>query len=822
MLSLPETGSRVLIQSQVQNGRNIASWPVPPNSTFLCRPYSERIHIAENSFLRKSWCAIQRRGQISIECYTQEKKGAGTTASTKSHALQTQVSVLKVVPTHSVERNVVVVQEDGTLTGLSVDGTGLLFRESLFDSTTSAKVLAIECLTVQDAQSSFLKARPDLISTLTDKSVVIIGAYEQTHSRDLHVAIWRLIPKPEQISKNRTLELIISHNIGHQLPQSSAKKIQIEFDLSGKIEINSVSSTLTFDLTKAIPQKTPERKHLVMDHLSNLELAKNIRLYLTSNKLQLCNTAFRSVLATSEIGSSFLKRKHGAEGGKYLSLLEYFSKMRRVLAYNGTELLAIDIHSSTTQDPFRRSSLLIGNILRGAEKQDRRTKVLHEQTHAIGKAPREKTFQSWSLISQELDALAEKNDSVAFEDLFMKTFDVQRPKDLNASKVPNSKVNFLLAKLFTLDSDEDNHLHKPLKLSLRSMELLKGCICNGFVDEHRIGQALNSSASVTNNAVVQSLLDAAPDLELIQVYIQDSPFLQPSTLILLIEILVSRALNQSNEDALARLDDEEKKIDVDVASQQVTTVSRPDELNTNSPTTTCLAHALQRLAFTGPSIVSAQFRRLDQKMILALIQFLRQQLFLGGYSRLGDNQRQPSSPASKVLEEGYNSNPNPQITLSSIITLLNGCIDAIGVVGILGLGEHEDFIQKMVPELLSEISSTSRAVEDAVFLQGLVRETLRYVESVEKQPFEVRTRVENRTMEAASQKGQIVTLYAETDTGEAGGLPESRLPLSLKAAEDIDKFKVRKGGQAHPRSAREIGMLRDRLRAAYSFERLVL
>lgn len=728
---------------------------------------------------------------------------------------------MKVIPSNTAEGNVVVVQEDGALTGLSVDGAGLLFQASLFDSSNPAKVLAVECLTVQDARSSFLKSRPDLTSTLPDGSVVIIGAYEHDNSRDLYVAIWRLDSKMMHITKSRALELLVSHDVGQQFPQSSLKRNVIEFNLSGKLEIDSGTSTMVFDLTGAVPLKTSERKHLVVDYLSSLELAKNIRLYLTSSKLQLYNTAYGSVLATSELGSSVLKRKQGAEGGKHLLLIEYFSKMRRVLAYNGSQLLAIDIHSDTTQNLFKRSSLLIGNVLRGTEKQDRRTQTLHEQGHTIGRPQKEEPVSNWPVVSQELNILADKREATAFEDVFMETLGLKRTKDLNVLNVPNDKIDFLLAKLFILESDKENHLHKSLKLSLRSMKLLKGCICNGFTDEYRIRQALNNSTFVTNDAIVQCLLDAAPDLELIRVYIQDSPFLQPSVLTFLIKILVGRALSQSNEDALARLDNE-KSIDLDVPSQQVMAVSHHDELNTNSPTTICLAHALQRLAFAGPAIVSAQLRNLDQKRILALIQFLRQQLFLGGYSRLGDGQRYPSSPESKAQGESYESNPNPQITLSGIITLLNGCVDAIGLVGIIGLGEHEDFIQKMVPELLSEISSTSRAIEDATFLQGLMRETLRYVESVEKQPFEVRTKVENKTTEAAAQKGQIVTLYAEADAGEGGGLPESRLPLSLKAAEDINKFKVRKGGQVHQRSTREMGMLRDRLRAPYSFERLVL
>jgi len=268
------------------------------------------------------------------------------------------------------------------------------------------------------------------------------------------------------------------------------------------------------------------------------------------------------------------------------------------------------------------------------------------------------------------------------------------------------------------------------------------------------------------------------------------------------------------------------KIQMDSAApvQQLVFGSRPDEMSRNTPTSTCLVHTLKRLALTGSAIVSEQLRNssFGQRQILALIQFLRQQLFLGGYSRLAEMRSYPSPPASNTGEEGENDPASHQrISLQEIVTLLNGCIDALGPVGILGSAEEGAFIEKMVPELLSEVTSASQAVEDSTFLQGILRETLRYAESVERQPFEVRSKVENKDV-SAMRTGQIVTLYSEPDSADPGLFSRSALPLSLKAEEDIDKFKIRKGGQSQRRSTREIGMLKDRLKSPYSFERLVL
>ena len=194
---------------------------------------------------------------------------------------------------------------------------------------------------------------------------------------------------------------------------------------------------------------------------------------------------------------------------------------------------------------------------------------------------------------------------------------------------------------------------------------------------------------------------------------------------------------------------------------------------------------------------------------------------------MGGSAKYPSPPVSDHGAEQDEEKSAQQLSLDTIVRLLNGCIDALGPVGVLGAQEDEPFLRAMVTELSSEIASTSDAVQDSVALQGLVRETLRYVESMESQPFDVRSKVQHPAgldhEQRVPVKGQIVTLYAE-HTAEESGLPSgAALPLSLQAEESgITSHKARRGGQTQRRSAREIGMLRDRLKAPYSFERLVL
>ncbi|KAK5077856.1 hypothetical protein LTR64_003743 [Lithohypha guttulata] len=807
---------------EVVNGRNIASWPIPPDSTFASQPYSERVSANAKSFTRRSWCVVNRRGQFFLQLYEQTRKHGETTSSTTAHTLRDSSPVTKLVAVDTTERDAIVIQENGMVTGATGDGTRISYQSILADSLISIKILAAQCMSLREARSSVLKSRLDLASTLPEGAILISGVY-QNQSKDLRLGLWALLPITGT-SDAAKVEPLVSHSLKQQLSQDYPKKLTAEFISFTKLEISGANRTTTFDLTTIVPRILSDHTHTVTGTSSSLEVIRDIYLAVASFSLHLYNKKFDSILATSTPDVSTLKRKRDGEGGVRLSLVAYFSQLKRALAFNGSHLLTIEISGKDTeQNPLKNGSLLIGNILRGNSTLPK-SKDSPECTISFGRVRQEKPVPNWPLISQELDALAEKGDAKGFEELFVQTMGLQKPQDLHINKIPETQVDFLLSKIFAITASSYDQSRPQLKLALLSTELLKWCVKAGFTDEYRLVQVLDRSPNTIGpGSVAQCLLEADPKLSLVEYYIQYSPFLLPETLTFLVKEMVLKALNQSNQDEEVQTAKDADDEGNTASSQQLISMGdRDNELKSSTPATICLAFTLKRLAFTGHATVSTQLRSLDQRTILGLIQYLRQQLFLGGFSRLSQAQDYPSPPPSETEEDHVSTNPNPQISLSGIITLLNACIDAVGPVGILGSEAHEAFIRKMVPELLSEISSASQAVQESTFLQGLVRETLRYVESVEGQPFSARAKAEKKEKSGLVEKGRIVTIYAEPETAAGGVLPASVLPLSLKAEEDIGREKIRKGGQAHRRSAREIGMLKDRLRAPYSFERLVL
>lgn len=779
----------------------------------------------------------QRRGQTSVECYQEVKKAeqsTHTTSSCRIKAAAARVVCLEVV--NSNARDVVVVRDDGNIATVLQDDAVSGGEFQLLEGSSPVRVLAAKCLTTQAAQSSVLKSRPDLVPNVPGHGIVVVAVYTSTTdsqdgSMGLHVGIWAFDTK-KSTRNEAAIQPVVTHKLDCSNPKAAGRRFDFGSD-ARKLKIFDNLSTTTFDLTMVTPQQLSTVKHLMSDQTSEIELANNIYLLISLGKVQIYNAKYNSFLASTPLNKSMLKRKRDEPTSARLSALAYFSHLRRVVASDGTSILSIDIHAGdAVQNPFKQSSLLIGNILRGSQSSNVLSKPQNDLTYPIGELQAEKNPEHWSAFTRELDELVMKRDANSFEKRFLQLLKQDSVKSLTLLDVPRGVIDYLLSKIFQLhsvtSSDREDGARR-LQVAFLAPELIKWLIRNGFLDEHHIFKATKANtayAAVQSvRAVAQALLDADPELEIVQYYVQNSPIVEPAALGAIIKALLTRALAQSNEHMQTRFTHEPKMEADEAPSMQELVIGQgPDKMTVSTTTTVCLAHALKRLALAGPAVVSKQLRKsFDQQEVLALIQLLRQQLYLGGFTRLAGARKYPSPPSSAASDvDDHNMNPNPQICLEGIVLLLNGCVDALGPVGILGSEEHEEFIQNLLPDLLSEITSATQALEDSTFLQGLVRETLRYAESVERQPFEVRSKIQQDAARL-SRKGEIVTLYAEADSEEAGVVSGSALPLSLKAEEDIASFKVRKGGgQAYKRSAREMGMLKDRLRSSYSFERLIL
>lgn len=747
---------------------------------------------------------------MSIHYYEHVKSNGSNRSATSSYELENpKPPVIEINHISTDERVVIVVQDDGSITSISSEGKSARRSYQIRQGSASLRLHAIQSMSLTDARASVLRGRPDISASLANNSIVISAVYSNsqgpsTAANELHFGIWILTPSVTAAYQD-SLAPVTTYNL-----QTTSQAVVSFKSGSSKLEIQTTLSVSTFDLTTAAPQKLYERKPFVSYQTPNVELSHDISLSFSFGELLLYNSKFNSLLASTRVSTAPLKRKRDGTGLARMSFISYFSQLKRVLACSGSQLLAIDIHADdSTRNSLKHTSLLVGNILRGRNAQKGTP-----QTDADALDD-----QGLLTLSQELDDLVKSRDASGFERRLRESFSLNQWEDLKRLKPRQMKL--LISKMFTVTTDDESGGAK-LGLTLLSVQLLRWCIKSGILDEYVISGAFGGRTyDIPFGAVPDCLRQADESLTLLEEYIKSSPYIEPVALTLTIKSLIDQAL-RTPESIAAQQAPVKSIMDADGQTVLQDLSQMPGDPHTgNARSTKCLIFALRRLAFAGNATVSVQIRAaFEQKEVLALIQFLRQQLFLGGYTRSAEVQNYPSPPPSDIEGEGI-VDEKPRITLDSIVTLLNGCIDSLGMIGVLVSNDDQAFIGRMIPELYSEIESATAAVEDSSYLHGLLRETLRYAESVERQPFSVRSKVE-RTNDVPSEKGKVVTLYTEGDTMDVGNRLPTALPLSLKAEEDISQRKIRKGGQAQPRSAREMGMLKDRLKAPYAFERLVL
>lgn len=785
---------------------------MPPDASFASSPYAERTFVDNTNYIRRCWCAVERKGRTAIHYYEQVKTGSSTKSASSTYALKNEASpIIKIENIGAHERRIVVAQDAGSITCLSSEGGSEHRCYQLGQGSATLKFHAIQSMSLASARASVLKGRPDICVTLPSDSIVISAVFSDTqpdtHTKELFFGVWVLFTTASSEHQSVTEPTTV-----YEL-QTSREAVPRLTHGGSKLELRTPALISTFDLTTATPQKLYDLGPFAGEQFSSIDLTSDISLACGSGELRLYNLKFNSLLAATRLGTAPLKRKRDGSGPARMSFISYFSQLRRVVASSGSQLLAIDIHIDNAAPlPFKQSSLLVGNVMKGQG-----TDVNTSDAAAMAKSA---TNLNLKALSQDLEDSIRRQDAPRFERCLREAFDVNGWEDLK--RLDSQQRCFVISKMFDLPAAESQS-STGLGLKTLPAEFLKWCIKSGILDDRGVSKALCGNSDLPLGAVANALSQASEDLGLLHEYITQSPHIRPAVLTWIIKSLIDRVLTMAPESK----NDCNTTADTIMGLDGNAGLLQPNHLHANSRAsnpyaTNCLLQALKRLATAGSGLVSEQLQSsLEQKEVLALIQFLRQQLFLGGYTRLAEVRSYPSPPPSHVDGEDTPPGVAPRITLDTIVTLLNGCVDSLGIVGVIASPEEQIFIERMIPELCSEIESATAAVEDSTYLQGLVRETLRYAESVERQPFQVRNKVE-RSNDARSKKGRVTILYSEADVTERGSRMATALPLSLKAEEDLSKRKTRKGGQVEHRSVREMGMLKDRLQAPYTFERLVL
>ena len=688
--------------------------------------------------------------------------------------------------------------------------------------------------------------------------------------------IWSLaeqgVPKGfDNKTAHRTTPLVLQTLPGTETWRNN-DATQYSFNsVNGALSVAFSRGLITYDLSAYAPRIASKLSVACADTSLPMHLTPSLAVGSTPSAVTLYDTKYQSIQSTVDlerIGSRRKRKRSGSTNRNSIRFIAYFAKIKRLLACLGHALIAFDIAYSDPQgsrNALPGDSMLIDAIGRGKPSENRKHMEAAGAPYldfGTVRGPNDHN-QSWMSQKQRLDEFASKADVTAFDELMAKelctSLDATEIIDNGTLQLPRrllhvaqSKVDYLISKVFALPSDielgvsESAETGNYLKIVMPTTKLIHWLILTNQLTDQRVEKALqrirsSQAFTVRPGAVAYALTRDQPSYEMITDYLKHSPSLSLSETLqaakLLLADLVANATTDLppaspqegatnhemsfSEDAMPT----DQGDDGEVIQTFALSLKLPSD-NTLIPNaaSAALLNALQNLGSHSSQDVTTGLRsQLSQAEILSIVQVLRQQLFHSGHASYLPT---PPSSTTSSPKLGDTHAEGISLSLDCILRLLLSCLDAMGPVGFLAQSKNDAFLEKLIPELKSEVSFAFEGMQETNHLKGLLREVIRYGDSAHGSNHSHVTKPQSQqpNLEGQQKSGTIVTIYSEArvDQGDVDG-HEWLLPLSLRANNVVSETKVRKGGgQVSKRSRRDILRLQDRNVGKYSFERLVL
>ena len=747
---------------------------------------------------------------------------------------------------------VLVVQQNGSLSTFSrnLDKT-VLSGALTVEKESSIQILAVQHLSTVEARKTVLKQRSDLLGDAFPNTSYLALAYhkDSADKSSVFYGLWPMEAFEEKAwASTRTISPLFEHQLALEDKIGSlanAKDKRYTFaHLASHLYVKSGEAFLSYDLTGLVPLLVSVLHTGLSGAYEMMPISPAFAICSDQDSLRLYDLKFQSIRVQLDTKKTNLKRKRIRTAVENQSgpvdFITYLTQSGRIIGQRHNQMVAIDISSDAeSQKVLEHGSKLLNSVGRGVGTQDgARATAKQVQPLNIGTFnDGAKADADWQALRKRLDQLAEASDVAGFEDAFTNdvrsqllrsSFPSQTIDDLPISRfsIPDVRVNYLISKIFQLDvgqttPNNDVPSAGKLKVQLPTFRLITwlsrlGLLCHTAVKRALSAARSGSAESITVHSIAHALLNADPSRNLLVECLENgfSPYVEEQAAV--VQVLLQQALATVAEAAQSPVATEVDPEDDAKQSMQLQTLSasRSDSTWLPAELQRALVTALDRLGASATSVISKNIRNLlDQREVLALIQFLRQQLFQGGHTR-----SLQSLPAADA--EGGNST----VKLDGVVKILSSCVDAIGPLGFIAASENEDFIGNIVPDLSTEITHATQSLEDATELQGVLRETLRYEESVRKhQSAGGRMPIAGPEATLDQRPGTIVTLYSEAREGGDSLQVQGGLPLALRVDNVVNPLKVRKGGgQVSKRSISQIKMLESRNKGQYQYERLVL
>ncbi|KYK56620.1 hypothetical protein DCS_03621 [Drechmeria coniospora] len=848
----------------VPASRLITSYPIPPQESFTCPPYSIRVRNSNSAdILRYTFIATKDGASQKMTLFKDVTHPDGKTTSTSaSQTLKTSsIRYITGFPTTSptsVAGEIVAVAQNGEFVCLSGETLAVqwsaLSRSAVEDvvagSVNDFQVEHVSSGTLSDFREGMFKSRLEVFSALPralDSDPSLLALITTSHSQGQMSRHFVVLAAMSGTSTPATgLQKLIPLEVCpiRAVSTASAEAPSYQVDIqSGQLLELAAGFINVYDLTGAVPKQRCTVQ--VDDADSFIRLSKPFLLSTSSRSLGLYNYQYQSVHAKSALDFSELPPE--IQAPRSCQLITYLRTQDLVVALVDNALVSVHVEPPKSHGKRRKAGLLIDSVGRGSSAEfrskKRKTEGSTEFAQYVPGTMTESYLAEYHADVETANDMLGKNEVPKWEALLCKKFgmcvrkvavltngtaeSVQAVEDAHEGAewewltdapypcVDRRWVTYAMGQVFSVElSASDNEPRPALRLVLPDSNVTTYLVVAGHVTLSNLRLAFReelSSELVGDKAlagdVVQCLIEADPSMTLLLNYLQATKLGEAELLLAIRRIMLSMDLIpdtkkfNSIKASTTEANDGNDKYDVDLDDLEreiaVTEHYLGDESSSRSRGLTLAFSKLWRLP--AVSTVQALRATIRTEDILAFIYLLRLELVRGAWTSLYID---PSS----FEVEGSDAPPDGVIAL--IADLLGRCLDAVGAGGWLfndamswaDKAEAGDFLTA----LKLEVTATLEGIEEAVTLNGIVGEAVRFGLASEES-----------SARPAWNTNRPIPLQLE-------GRESRMLPLGLKAKQQPAKQKVVSGGEIVQRSMREMGHLISQKVEAYSLEKLAI
>lgn len=842
--------------------RLITSYPIPPQESFTCAPYSIRMRLSDSQDVyRYTYIATKDAKFHRITLFKDVVHPDGKTTST-STSLTVRTSPVRFITGSSSTTvktrldDIVAICEDGQIVHLSAEDLKLRWSAASKSAVQEALFGAIDCFEVEyvssgsvaDFKEGIFKTKLDIFTALPvlvnpDPSLIFLIVKSVSQGQIArHILILAAMPSSTATASDlqKLIPLEISPFAIDSSSKADTKVFQVDIQSGILMELADGRLT-TYDLTGAVPKR---KSAVQMDGAQSLaRLSRPFLLLASPDSLVLYNHHYRSVHAKAELDLSELPTD--GHQARCCQLITHLRSQDLVVALIDNVLVSIQVEPPYHLGKRRKEGLLIDSIGRGASyeiqtKKLKGDKVSAEFSRLLPGTLTDAYLATYQSETNEADNMLSNDELDKWEDLIRRKFamgireeteqsnsstaddQVQEPPEWDWLKKPGAYpavdrrwVIYAISRVFTVEVSASENPKPELRLVLPDNNVTTYLAVAGHLTLANLVSAFREelSADISESKtlarqLIQGLTDADPSMTLLLNYLQATKLGEVELLLAIRSIMLSmgllpnakklKSMKLLTNEAHQEAEDEGPETDLDDLERDIA-ITEHYLGDDSSSRSRGLTLAFTKLwRIPAFRTVKALRATIQTEEILSFIYLLRVELVRGAWTSLYVD---PTSFES----EGNDAPPDGIITL--IADLLGRCLDAVGAGGWL-FNDAMSWAEKaeagdFLTALKLEVSAALEGIQGAVVLNGIVGEAVRFGLAVEK----------NWAARQSWNKPNILQAVSR----------ESRLlPLGLKTKLMPTREKVVSGGEIVQRSSRETGHLISQKVEAYSLEKLAI